>query len=79
MKNTDSTTGVRAIRRSAPRCSPLSVDQISIAFGKYVAGYRPSDEGWTELDQQAVDYVMTGSFIRSNDGGDGRDARRRIT
>lgn len=36
----------------------MNNEQISIAFGKYVSGYRPGDEGWSELDQEAYDEVM---------------------
>lgn len=46
--------------------SELTVDQIAIAFGKWMAGYRKGDELWNDLDQQAVDYVMAGSFIKPN-------------
>lgn len=42
-------------------------DQIAIAFGKWMAGYRPGhDDGWNEQDQVAYDYVMGGSFISQN-------------
>jgi hypothetical protein len=29
--------------------------QLQIAFGKYIAGYRPGDELWSDLDQWAFD------------------------
>lgn len=32
--------------------------QIAITFGKYISGYRPGDEGWSELDQEVYDKVM---------------------
>lgn len=36
--------------------------QILIAFGKYIAGYRPGDWGWTEHDEAVLSLVM----IKSN-------------
>lgn len=29
--------------------------QLRIAFGKYIAGYRPGDELWSKFDQEAFD------------------------
>lgn len=36
-------------------------NQILIAFGKYVAGYRPGDWGWTKHDEAALSLVMNRS------------------
>ena len=32
--------------------------QIAITFGKYISGYRPGDEGWSERDQEVYDKVI---------------------
>lgn len=32
--------------------------QMEIAFGKYAAGHRPGDEGWSHYDQEALDYAI---------------------
>jgi len=31
--------------------------RLRIAFGKYIAGYRPGDELWSNYDQWAFDMV----------------------
>lgn len=36
----------------------ISFQQLSVAFGKYVAGYRPGEPGWIKLDEDALQYVM---------------------
>lgn len=37
--------------------SEISIQQMSVAFGKYIAGFRPGDEGWSHHDQQAFEAV----------------------
>jgi hypothetical protein len=33
----------------------VSLEQALIALGKYAAGYRPGQEGWSQEDQEALD------------------------
>jgi hypothetical protein len=37
--------------------------QLAIALGKLVAGYRPGDDGFTKLDQEAVEYAQGDPFV----------------
>jgi len=36
----------------------VSLTQLAIAFGKYIIGYRPDDDGWSPEDQEAHDFVL---------------------
>ena len=36
-------------------------EQLAIAFGKYLVGYRPGEEGWSALDQEALEYAKYGA------------------
>ena len=36
----------------------MNLQQIKIAFGKYVSGYRPFDEGWTDEDNEILEWVL---------------------
>lgn len=49
--------------RRTPRFSdggivPVSTQQALITLGKYTAGYRPGQDGWTPQDQAAMDEAM---------------------
>lgn len=35
--------------------------QLAIAFGKYIDGYRPGEDGWSPEDDNAYRYVLTAS------------------
>lgn len=37
---------------------PPTAQQLTIAFGKYINGYRPGDELWSEEDQDAYIYSI---------------------
>ena len=39
---------------------PPTAQQLTIAFGKYINGYRPGDELWSEEDQDAYTYSVGG-------------------
>ncbi len=41
----------------------VELHQLRIAFGKYLAGYRPGDDCWSPEDQQALDAVVSGRLI----------------
>jgi len=45
----------------------LSETQILVAFGKYIAGYRPGDEMWTDKDQEAYEYAMDVTFLEKKE------------
>ena len=36
-------------------------DTILIAFGKYISGYRPNSEGWTDKDDWAYQQALQGA------------------
>lgn len=46
----------------------MTIRQLSIAFGKYIAGYRPGDELWSDFDQEAFDFAT--EIKRIKDKGD---------
>lgn len=41
----------------------IALNQLKIAFAKYIAGYRPGCEGWVPEDQQAFDAVLSGTLV----------------
>lgn len=53
----------------------LTAQQMLIAFGKYLAGYRPGDEGWAPEDQQVLEIAMAQgkpiAIVRSPDEASG--------
>lgn len=40
--------------------NPPDANQLATAFGKFAAGYRPGDDLWSELDQEALAHVAPG-------------------
>jgi hypothetical protein len=45
----------------------MTIRQLSIAFAKYIAGYRPGDELWSDFDQEAYEFVTELKNIKSEE------------
>ena len=36
----------------------MNIQQVSIAFAKYITGYRPGDDGWGPEDDKAYNFAL---------------------
>jgi hypothetical protein len=49
----------------------MTIQQVSIAFAKYITGYRPGDDGWGPEDDQAYNFALCDEvFFESKDAND---------
>ena len=45
----------------------MTIQQVSIAFAKYITGYRPGDDGWSPEDEKAYKFALCDEAFTEGD------------